>query len=468
MCISHEGFYKTQAISCTQCFHANGEEYLGKRLIPNRTGSTIKTSGRLTMSNPESNPWENVLTQLHLAAEAIKLDENILKILEKPDKILITYFPVIMDDGHLEMFEGYRVQHSHHRGPCKGGIRYSPDLSLDEVKALAALMTWKTAVVNIPFGGAKGGVVCDPWKLSSGELKKLTRRFTYSLINMIGPESDIPAPDVNTNPEVMSWMLDTYSMLTGHTELSVVTGKPVEIGGSVGRTEATGRGLFYVMEEALRQKGRSTRGLQLAVQGFGNVGSYFCRFAHQGGFKVVAVADAFGGAYDPHGLDIPKLADYAAKHPKRSVEGFPGADSITNKELFGLDVPIIAPCAMGDAITEDNADSIQASLIVEGANGPTTPEADAILAEKGTTVVPDVLANAGGVTVSYFEWVQGLQHFFWSEQQVSQALRDILVKSFDEVNKTAMEFNIKTLRTAALALAVKRVARAIELRGIFP
>ncbi len=408
------------------------------------------------------------MTQLRTAAEAIKLDGNILKILEKPDKILITYFPVIMDDGHLEMFEGYRVQHSHHRGPCKGGIRYSPDLSLDEVKALAALMTWKTAVVNIPFGGAKGGVVCDPWKLSLGELKRMTRRFTYSLINMIGPESDIPAPDVNTNSEVMSWMLDTYSMITGHTELSVVTGKPVEIGGSIGRTEATGRGLFYVMEEALKQRGRSTRGMQVAVQGFGNVGSYFCRFAHQAGYKVVAVTDAFGGVFSPNGLDIPKLIEYSSKHPKRSVAGFPDADTMTNEELFGLDVDVLAPCAMGDAINERNADSVKASLVVEGANGPTTPEADAILSEEGITVVPDILANAGGVTVSYFEWVQGLQHFFWSDQQVNQALRDILVRAFNEVNKTATDFNIRNLRTAALALAVGRVAKAIELRGIFP
>ncbi|RDE17801.1 MAG: hypothetical protein C4K49_00980 [Candidatus Thorarchaeota archaeon] len=420
------------------------------------------------MSSSGFNPWEAVLTQLRTAAEAIKLDGNILKILEKPDKVLITYFPVIMDDGHLEIFEGYRVQHSHHRGPCKGGIRYAPDLSLDEVKALAALMTWKTAVVNIPFGGAKGGVVCDPWKLSAGELKRMTRRFTYSLINMIGPESDIPAPDVNTNPEVMSWILDTYSMITGHTELGVVTGKPVEIGGSIGRTEATGRGLFYVMEEALRQRGRSTKGIRVAVQGFGNVGSYFCRFAHQAGFKVVAVTDAFGGVFSPNGLDIPKLIEYSSKHPKRSVEGFPDADTMTNEEIFGLDVDVIAPCAMGDAINKGNADSVKAPLIVEGANGPTTPEADAILSEKGTTVVPDILANAGGVTVSYFEWVQGLQHFFWSDQQVNQALRDILVKAFNEVNNKATEFNIRNLRIAALALAVGRVAKAIELRGIFP
>ena len=421
------------------------------------------------MSINESNPWENVLTQLRKTAETIDLDRNILKILEKPASMLITSFPVKMDDGNLEVFEGYRVQHSSHRGPCKGGIRYSPTVSLDEVKALAALMTWKTAVVNIPYGGAKGGVVCDPWKLSSGELQRLTRRFTYSILSMIGPDSDIPAPDVNTNPQVMSWILDTYSMIKGHTELGVVTGKPLEVGGSVGRIEATGRGVFICMQEQLRREGkRFGENISIALQGFGNVGSNFANAAHENGCRILGITDAFGGVYDPDGLDIPKLIDYASKHPKRSIDGYPSVETITNKELFELEVDVLAPCALENQITQENADDIGAPMIVEGANGPTTPTADEILLEKGVVIVPDILANAGGVTVSYFEWVQGLQYFFWDEEQVNKALRDILVRAFSEVYTAREKFKTKDLRTAAMALAVERVAKAIELRGIFP
>lgn len=416
----------------------------------------------------ETNPWENVLSQLRKAAEVIELDSNILKILEKPDRILITSFPVEMDNSRVEVFEGYRVQHSHHRGPCKGGIRYSPDVNLDEVKALAALMTWKTAVVNIPYGGAKGGVVCNPWNMSVNELKKLTRRFTYSLINMIGPESDIPAPDINTNPEIMAWIMDTYSMIKGHTELGVVTGKPVEVGGSVGRVEATGRGVFYTLQEALRQQKRECKGITIALQGFGNVGSHFALSAHQAGAKIVGITDAFGGVYNDRGLDVSKLVEYASQHPRRSVEGYPGLDVITNEELFKLDVDVLAPCAIGEVITQENADSINARIIVEGANGPTTVIADDILEEKEILVVPDILANAGGVTVSYLEWVQGLQYFFWDEKQVNERLKEVLIRAYNEVNNTAEEYNVKNLRRAALALAVRRVARAIQLRGIFP
>ena len=416
----------------------------------------------------EMNPWANVLAQLGKVAEVIRLDSNILKILEKPDKILITSFPVEMDNGGIDVFEGYRVQHSHHRGPCKGGIRFAPDVNLDEVKALAALMTWKTAVVNIPYGGAKGGVVCDPWNLSTNELKRLTRRFTYSLINMIGPESDIPAPDMNTNPEIMAWIMDTYSMIKGHTELGIVTGKPVEVGGSVGRVEATGRGVFYSMQEALRQNKKDPGGITIALQGFGNVGSHFALAAHQAGSKIVGIADAFGGVYDSDGLDIPKLVEYATNHPRKSIEGYPNADTIVNEELFKLDVDVLAPCAIGEVINQENADSIGARMIIEGANGPTTVKADDILEERKITVVPDILANAGGVTVSYLEWVQGLQYFFWDEKQVNERLREVLVRAYHEVNKAAEEYNLKNLRRAALALAVRRVARAIELRGIFP
>ena len=418
--------------------------------------------------NNESNPWNNVLTQLRRVAEIIELDNNILKILEKPDKILITSFPVQMDSGNVEVFEGYRVQHSHHRGPCKGGIRYSPDVNLDEVKALAALMTWKTAVVNIPYGGAKGGVVCDPWSLSLNELKKMTRRFTYSMINMIGPESDIPAPDINTNPEIMAWIMDTYSMIKGHTELGVVTGKPVDVGGSVGRVEATGRGVFYTMQEALRQQKRKCEGVTIALQGFGNVGSHFAHSAYQAGAKIVGITDAFGGVYDPGGLDIVRLSEYASQHPRKSIEGYPGLDVITNEELFKLDVDVLAPCAIGEVINHENADSISAEIIVEGANGPTTARADEILQEKQIIVVPDILANAGGVTVSYLEWVQGLQYFFWDEKQVNDRLQKVLIRAYHEVNHMAGKLNIKILRIGALALAIQRVSRAIELRGIFP
>lgn len=428
----------------------------------------VKTMNLEIHGTKETNPWENVLTQLRKVAEVINLECNILKILEKPDKILITSFPVQMDDGRVEVFEGYRVQHSHHRGPCKGGIRYSPDVNLDEVKALAALMTWKTAVVNIPYGGAKGGVVCDPWSLSINELKKLTRRFTYSLINMIGSESDIPAPDINTNPEIMAWIMDTYSMIKGHTELGVVTGKPVEVGGSVGRVEATGRGVFYTMQEALRQQKRKCKGITIALQGFGNVGSHFAISASQAGAKIVGITDAFGGVYDPDGVDMIKLVEYASRHPRRSVEGYPGLDVITNEELFKLDVDVLAPCAIGEVINEENADSISAEIVVEGANGPTTARADEILQEKQILVVPDILANAGGVTVSYLEWVQGLQYFFWDEKQVNDRLQEVLIRAYHEVNTSAKKYDLKNLRMAALALAVERVSRAIELRGIFP
>lgn len=416
------------------------------------------------------NPWDNVVKQMSLTAEVMKLDPNILRIIEKPERIVITNFPVTMDDGTVEMFEGYRVQHNSHRGPYKGGVRYSPTIGLDEVKALAALMTFKTAVVNLPYGGAKGGVVCDPWKLSKNELMRVTRRFTYSLMNVIGPEVDIPAPDMNTNPQIMSWMLDTYSMMIGHTELGVVTGKPLEIGGSAGRTEATGRGIFIVMEDAIRARKdkKNKQDVKIAVQGFGNVGSNFAKIAHQNGYRIVAVSDAFGGAYDPDGLDVGKLLSYASAHPKRSVEGFPDSRPITNEELLELDVDVLAPCALENQITEKNADNVKAALIVEGANGPTTPEGDSIINEKGITVVPDILANAGGVTVSYFEWVQGTQSLFWDEQEVNDRLKRIMSRSFEEVRACKERYNVKDLRTAAMALALERLAKVVELRGIFP
>ena len=420
--------------------------------------------------NDESNPWSNFLTTLNLTASKIDLEKKYLKIISKPTNTFITDFPVRMDDGSVEVFEGYRVQHSMARGPCKGGIRYSPDVDLDEVKALAALMTLKTALVNIPYGGAKGGVVVDPLKVSEPELERITRRYTYSIRDLIGREKDIPAPDMNTNAKIMSWILDTYSMIQGYTELGVVTGKPLEIGGSLGRTEATGRGVFYVMQEVLRKKlSKKPEDISVVVQGFGNVGSYFAETAFNAGCKVVAITDVYGGVYDPLGLDVPNLLKYVQTNPKRSVEGFSKADPFDPKDdIFKLDVDVLAPCAMQNQITHHNAEKITARLIVEGANGPTTPQADEILKEKNIVVAPDILTNAGGVTVSYFEWVQSLQSFFWKEDQVNNALKDVLVNASKEVFNTSEKYGIRDLRTAAMALSVKRVAKAIELRGIFP
>lgn len=421
------------------------------------------------MENSKDNLYENALTQLRNVAPIIDLREDYLKRLEKSVQTLITSFPVTMDDGTIEVFEGYRVQHNSSRGPCKGGIRFSSDVNLEEMKALAMLMTWKAAVVNIPYGGAKGGVVCDPWKLSVGELSRLTRRFTYSIISMIGPESDIPAPDVNTNPMIMSWIMDTYSMIKGHTTLGVVTGKPLELGGSLGRTGATGRGVFLIMLEALKGMGKSWGDhVAIGLQGFGNVGSNFAKFADENGAKIVAVTDAFGGVYNASGLNIPGLLKYASESPRCSVEGYPGGDSIGNKELFELDIDVLVPAAIENQITATNAARIKAPLIVEGANGPTTTSADEILISKGVTVVPDILANAGGVIVSYLEWVQGIQSFFWSEKQIIETLQQILVNSFAEVQKTKAAYGIKDFRTAAMALAVNRVACAMQMRGVFP
>ena len=438
--------------------------------VVDKTGAIkiIKKGLVFKLKGNELNPWKNALTQLRNAAEVIDLDKNIQKILEKPTKILITTFPVTMDDESIEVFEGYRVQHNTARGPCKGGIRYAPDINLDEVKALASWMTYKTAVVNIPYGGAKGGVVVDPLKLSINELKRITRRFTYSIIEMIGSGRDIPAPDVNTTPEIMGWIMDTYSMIQGHTELGIVTGKPLELGGSLGRLEATGRGVYIVMAEALRLQKQSSKDITVAVQGFGNVGSNFAKVAYQHGAKIISVTDAFGGCYNPEGLNIPELLEYVTNHPNSTVKGYPRSEPITNKELLTLDIDVLAPCAIQNQITGENADKIEAKYIVEGANGPTTPKADSILNERGIVIIPDILANAGGVTVSYFEWVQGLQQFFWDEKQVNEALQKILVKAFAEVNQMKEKYNTIDFRTAAMALAVHRVARAIHLRGIFP
>jgi glutamate dehydrogenase (NAD(P)+) len=370
-----------------------------------------------------------------------------------------------MDDGHTEAFKGFRVVHNIARGPSKGGIRYHPDVTLDEVKALAMWMTWKCALAGIPFGGAKGGVVCNPKTMSERELQGMTRRFTSEIINEIGPEVDIPAPDVGTDGRVMAWIFDTYSMNKGHSVLGVVTGKPLTIGGSLGREEATARGALYCIRDAVAKQSRSLADMRVAVQGFGNVGSFLAKFLAEDGATVVAISDSRGGLYNPKGIDI--QAAIAHKRETGALAGFKGADEITNEELLLLDCDVLAPCALEQVITEENAAQVKAKIIVEGANGPITPRADEILEEKGILILPDILANAGGVIVSYFEWVQGLQEYFWKEAEVNAKLNDIITKAFDETWAT-MESRGVGMRTAAYGLAVQRVAEATVTRGIYP
>lgn len=440
-----------------------------EKLHKNESGKSKKTDGLCSDKPDEENPWLNALSKLEKVAKIINLDENIHRILQKPARINITNFPVRLDDGHIEVYTGFRVLHNAARGPGKGGIRYSPNMDLDEVTALASLMTYKCAVVNIPYGGAKGGVIVDPKQLSINELRNLTRRYTYSIIDVIGPDRDIPAPDVNTNAQIMSWIMDTYSMIKGQTTLGVVTGKPIELGGSLGREDATGRGVFITMNEALKNiKGKNNNQHTLSIQGFGNVGSNLALIAHENNNKVVAVTDAHGGVYDPDGLDIPDLINYSHQNPLKSVFEYSKGDPISNEELMSLDVDVFAPCAMENAITLENVDQIQADLIVEGANGPTTALADEVLIERGITTIPDILANAGGVTVSYLEWVQGTQSYFWDEERIRKALNEALLSAFSNVNEFKKKLDLPDLRTSAMALAVKRVASALELRGIFP
>lgn len=440
-----------------------------EKLHKNESGKSKKTDGLCSDKPDEENPWLNALSKLEKVAKIINLDENIHRILQKPARINITNFPVRLDDGHIEVYTGFRVLHNAARGPGKGGIRYSPNMDLDEVTALASIMTYKCAVVNIPYGGAKGGVIVDPKQLSINELRNLTRRYTYSIIDVIGPDRDIPAPDVNTNAQIMSWIMDTYSMIKGQTTLGVVTGKPIELGGSLGREDATGRGVFITMNEALKNiKGKNNNQHTLSIQGFGNVGSNLALIAHENNNKVVAVTDAHGGVYDPDGLDIPDLINYSHQNPLKSVFEYSKGDPISNEELMSLDVDVFAPCAMENAITLENVDQIQADLIVEGANGPTTALADEVLIERGITTIPDILANAGGVTVSYLEWVQGTQSYFWDEERIRKALNEALLSAFSNVNEFKKKLDLPDLRTSAMALAVKRVASALELRGIFP
>jgi glutamate dehydrogenase/leucine dehydrogenase len=394
------------------------------------------------------------------------LNEGIIDVLKTPRRELGVNFPVRMDDGSIRMFHGYRVQHSSVRGPCKGGIRYHPDITLDDVRALSMWMTWKCAVVGIPYGGAYGGVACDVKKLSRSELERVTRRYASEISIIIGPQEDIPAPDVYTDAQTMAWIMDTYSMNVGHSVPGVVTGKPIQIGGSQGREEASSRSVMYVIQEACKVLKMDVHDATVAVQGFGNVGWHVARLLQQeAGCKVVAVSDSSGGIYDAKGLLPVRISEY--KKNGGSVVGYPGSKQISNQELLELNVDILVPAAMENVITQENAKRIKAKIVAEGANGPTTPEADEILYDKGIMVIPDILANAGGVTVSYFEWVQDLQFFFWNVDEIKERLREIMVNAFNAVFNLAKEKKVD-MRTAAYMLALGEVARALELRGIYP
>ena len=412
----------------------------------------------------EINPWEAQAARFDFAARKLNLEEGLWKLLRMPEREIIVHFPVTMDDGRIEMFTGFRVQHSSARGPGKGGIRYSPDVTLDEVRALASWMTWKCAVVNIPFGGAKGGVICDPQKMSQGELERMTRRYTSEIIDFIGPEKDVLAPDLGTSEQTMAWIMDTYSMHMGHTVTSVVTGKPLNIGGSRGRTEATGHGLQVVCDESLRYLKMNIDGCRVVIQGFGNVGSNAARLLMERGYKIVGVAERDGGLSNPNGIDIHQLIEYERRN--NTILGFRNAEATPSEELLVSECEILIPAATENTITSRNADRIQARIIVEGANGPTTAVADEILAEKRIFVMPDILANAGGVTASYFEWVQDRQGYFWKEAAVNEQMEAILRDSFDDVVRYAEAHNVNN-RIAAYMLAIDRVAYTIKQRGIY-
>jgi glutamate dehydrogenase (NAD(P)+) len=412
----------------------------------------------------ERNPGESAAHRFDEAAELLKLDDGTRKVLRSPAAELSVNFPVMLDDGRIEVFKGYRVQHSIARGPAKGGIRFAPDVSLDEVRALAAWMTWKCAVVNIPFGGAKGGVICEPHVLSEGELERITRRYTAEIYEFIGPERDVPAPDVNTNEQTMAWIMDTYSMHQRHTVTAVVTGKPFELGGSHGRTEATGRGCMIVTMEALKRFGLAPEQTRVIIQGFGNVGGMAALLMSRIGFRVISIIEYDGAVYNPRGLDIEALMNH--RRDTGSITGFPEAEDVNKNEAMLMDCDVLIPAARENVITSSNADRIKAKILCEGANGPTTFVADSILKEKRVFVIPDILANAGGVTVSYFEWVQDRQGYFWNEKQVNDRLEEIMVASFHDVTGFAQKHAVNN-RMAAYMLALDRVANAIRRRGLY-
>lgn len=418
---------------------------------------------------PKQDLWDAVLSKIDDVAQRLNLEPGIHAILRQPERELTVTVPVVMDDGQIKVFTGYRIQHSSARGPCKGGIRYHPDVNRNEVRALAALMTWKCAVVDIPYGGAKGGVQCDPRQMSEDEICRLTRRFTAMIMPIIGSKRDIPAPDVNTNAQVMAWMADTVSMLQGKTTMEIVTGKPIPLGGSLGRKEATGRGVAIVTRELLKRKRRRLSDTTVAVQGYGNVGSATATILNQMGCKVVAVSDISGGLYNPRGLDIIAINQHVATHPQCLLEGYeaPFVEKINNHDLLTSEVDVLIPAALEHQIHADNAPYIRAKMIVEAANGPTTPEADEVLNDRNIIVVPDILANAGGVVVSYFEWVQDLQYFFWDEAEVNRNLKRIMVHSFKNVWNFSREKKVP-LRLGAYMLAMDKVAHAVRSRGVFP
>jgi glutamate dehydrogenase (NAD(P)+) len=412
----------------------------------------------------EINPWEAQAARFDFAAQKLNLDEGLWKVLRYPAREIIVHIPVMMDNGKIDVFTGFRVQHSIARGPGKGGIRYAPDVTLDEVRALASWMTWKCAVVNIPFGGAKGGVICDPKQMSIGELERMTRRYTSELIEFIGPEKDVPAPDINTNEQTMAWIMDTYSMHMRQTVTAVVTGKPLNIGGSRGRREATGRGIAVVCDEALRYLNMQREGCRVIIQGFGNVGSNAAKLMMEKGYKIVGIAEYDGGLYNSSGIDIHLLLEYRQRNG--TVLGFKGAEAVNSSDLLVSDCDILIPAATENVITSRNADRIKARIVCEGANGPTTAVADEILADKKVFIIPDILANAGGVTASYFEWVQDRQGYFWKEAVVNEQLESILTESFGDVVRYA-EAHAVNNRIAAYMLAIDRVAFTIKQRGIY-
>ncbi len=405
-----------------------------------------------------------MMSRFDHAAQLLELDPDLYKVLRVPNREITIYIPVFMDDGRIEVFTGYRVQHNFARGPAKGGIRYAPDVTLDEVRALAAWMTWKCAVVNIPFGGAKGGIVCDPSQMSQGELERMTRRYTAELIDFIGPERDVPAPDMNTSEQTMAWIMDTYSMHARHTVTAVVTGKPIDLSGSQGRREATGRGLLFVINEAVKKLEMKVENTRVVIQGSGNVGGTAARLMHETGYKIVAISDIHGGIYNPKGLNVPDLMSYLAKH--KTLEKYPEAEPVSNHELLEIDCEALLPAATENQITSHNAHKVKCRILAEGANGPTTAAADDILESNGVFVIPDILANAGGVTCSYFEWVQDRMGYFWKEEMVNERLRDIMVASFNDVVKYAENHGVNN-RIAAYMLAIDRVAYITRVRGIY-
>jgi len=424
------------------------------------TATTVSTAN----IEREFNPMEAQSARFDLAAHKLNLDEGIWKVLRYPNREIIVHIPVAMDNGHLEVFTGFRVQHSIARGPAKGGVRYAPDVTLDEVRALASWMTWKCAVVNIPFGGAKGGVICDPHKMSMGELERMTRRYTAELFEFIGPEKDVPAPDVNTNEQIMAWMMDTYSMHMRQTVTAVVTGKPINIGGSRGRREATGRGIMIVCDEAIKKLGMARESTRVIVQGFGNVGSNAALLMRDAGYKVIGILEVDGGLYNRNGIDVKALSEYRQRN--RTIVGFPEAESADPADLLTTECEILIPAATENQITSRNADRVRCKILAEGANGPTTAIADEILADKHVFVIPDILCNAGGVTTSYFEWVQDRQGYFWKESVVNEQLETIMVSAFEDVVRYAETHHVNN-RIAAYMLAIDRVAYTLRQRGIY-